>query len=101
MDQEVFAKRVVSNTHTHTATPIYGGLPSKERNLPVFCPHCGSQIEFEKGLCGNRLIDAILLQAERMGAELVCQKCRTQFVFQRVCGLTDSLSGYSKSKERC
>ncbi len=55
-----------------------------ERQLPVFCPQCGTRIEIRKGLCGNRLIDAILLQAQRIGAELECQRCQTRFVFQKL-----------------
>lgn len=55
-----------------------------DRQLPVFCPQCGTRIEIRKGLCGNRLIDAIMLQAERIGTELECQRCETRFVFQKL-----------------
>ena len=94
MDQPIHSPICASEPVAHL------NVQSKERKLPVFCPHCGMQIDFDKGICGNRLIDAILLQAERMGAELVCQKCKTRFVFQRVSGLTDTLWRYGKVKER-
>lgn len=59
-------------------------LHRNDRQLPVFCPQCGMRIEVRKGLCGNRIIDAILLQAAGIGAELECQRCQTSFVFQKV-----------------
>lgn len=55
-----------------------------EKQLPVFCPQCGNRIEIQRGLCGNRIIDAIMLQAERIGTELECQRCDTRFVFQKL-----------------
>ncbi|WP_417848645.1 hypothetical protein [Thalassoglobus sp.] len=61
-----------------------------ERQLPVFCPQCGTRIEIRKGLCGNRLIDAILLQAERLGTELECQRCQTRFVFQKLADIPEA-----------
>ncbi|WP_145204779.1 hypothetical protein [Thalassoglobus polymorphus] len=61
-----------------------------ERQLPVFCPQCGTRIEIRKGLCGNRLIDAILLQAERLGTELECQRCQTRFVFQKLAEIPEA-----------
>jgi hypothetical protein len=53
------------------------------RDLPLVCPHCQQSITLAVGLCGNRQIDAILLQAERIGAELECQSCGLRFVFHR------------------
>lgn len=68
-----------------TATVVgASAVKQGERQLPVFCPQCGHRIEVKKGLCGNRLIDAILLQAERIGTELECLRCRTRFVFQKL-----------------
>lgn len=53
------------------------------RQLPLACPNCQRPIALEKGLCGNRQVDVILLQAERVGAELECRDCGLRFVFLR------------------
>jgi len=53
------------------------------RELPLMCPHCQQPIRLATGLCGNRQIDAILLQAERIGTELECHTCGLRFVFHR------------------
>ncbi len=67
-----------------------------ESQLPVFCPQCGTRIRIRKGLCGNRLIDAILLQAERIGTELECQRCQIRFVFQKL----ENVSGISRHRHQ-
>lgn len=69
------------NTRPKPISPV-------DRQLPVFCPQCGVQVQIQKGLCGNRLIDAILLQARHCGTELECHHCRTRFVFQKLTELT-------------
>ncbi|WP_437226395.1 hypothetical protein SH661x_004562 [Planctomicrobium sp. SH661] len=56
---------------------------SGRRELPLMCPHCQQSINLVTGLCGNRLIDAILLQSERIGTELECGRCGLRFVFHR------------------
>jgi len=53
------------------------------RTLPLVCPHCQRPIDLSLGLCGNRLIAAILLQSQRIGAELDCSVCGLRFVFHR------------------
>lgn len=70
------------------------GIPSQEprrrRELPIHCPTCTRRIEIPVGLCGQRLIDTILLQSERLGAELECRECGHRFVYQRPSSLTSS-----------
>jgi hypothetical protein len=51
------------------------------RTLPLSCPLCREPIQIATELCGNRLIDAILLQAERIGTELECHNCGGSFVY--------------------
>ena len=60
-----------------------GSLPVTRRPLPLMCPHCQQPIQLAMGLCGNRQVDAILLQAERIGTELECHRCGLRFVFHR------------------
>lgn len=57
--------------------------PACHRSLPLMCPNCQKPIQLSIGLCGNRLIEAILLQAGRIGAELECHQCGLRFVFHR------------------
>ena len=62
----------------------YEPVPGPLRNsLPLVCPACRQPIALALGLCGHRLIDAILLQAERLGTELECDSCGLRFVFHR------------------
>lgn len=58
-------------------------MPQGRRALPLMCPHCQQPIQLTVGLCGSRLVDAILLQAERIGTELECRHCGLRFVFHR------------------
>ncbi|WP_437194320.1 hypothetical protein [Planctomicrobium sp. SH527] len=52
-------------------------------NLPLACPACRTPIGYVKGLCGNRLTQAVMLQAERLGAELECGHCGLRFIHTR------------------
>jgi len=63
--------------------PAVDLVPVGRRELPLMCPHCQQPIRLATGLCGNRQIDAILLQAERIGTELECHTCGLRFVFHR------------------
>ena len=63
---------------------------------PIYCPSCGTQIVFHVGLCGNRLLDAIRLQAQRLGSEICCQSCASVFIYQPVETLTDSQPDISR-----
>ncbi|GEM_PF-6325336 len=69
--------------HSHHEAHRPEGHSHERRDLPLVCPHCQQSIVLALGLCGNRQIDAILLQAERIGAELECQSCGLRFVFHR------------------
>ncbi len=53
------------------------------RTLPLVCPTCQNPISLASGLCGHRQIRAILLQSQRIGAELECGSCGLRFVLQR------------------
>jgi hypothetical protein len=68
----------------------HAGHPSGGRKLPLVCPECQEFIQLSPGLCGRRQIDAILLQAERIGAELECRQCGLRFVFHRSTSLPPS-----------
>lgn len=80
-DTKVGTQFLTKHHPPHTVVPP---VNHGEKQLPVFCPQCGNRIEIQRGLCGNRIIDAILLQAERIGTELECQRCDTRFVFQKL-----------------
>jgi len=58
-----------------------GGTVSKI--LPLSCPVCQSGLSIVAGLCGNRLVQAILLQSQRIGAELECSACGMRCVLHR------------------
>lgn len=70
------------------------------RDLPLVCPHCQQSITLALGLCGNRQVDAILLQAERIGAELECQGCGLRFVFHRTVSAPGQRGRVSHSPEK-
>ena len=77
---------LIDQSFTRISAPrpvVVESPPSPPKQLPVYCPRCQSPIQVDRGLCGNRLIDAILLQSERMGAELECRECDLRFVFYR------------------
>ncbi len=50
----------------------------------IFCPHCGEEIELRAGCRHDRLLTAIQLQAERLGAEIHCGHCNSGFIYTRV-----------------
>ncbi|HWL08671.1 MAG TPA: hypothetical protein VNQ76_09710 [Planctomicrobium sp.] len=60
---------------------LHINTPSK--TLPLVCPTCQNPISMAAGLCGHRLVQAIMLQSERIGTELECHNCGLRFVFQR------------------
>lgn len=70
----------IDPSHEPAADPV---LFAGRRELPLMCPHCQQPIRLAGGLCGNRQIDAIMLQAERIGTELECHRCGLRFVFHR------------------
>ena len=71
----------IHDSHDEATFSAVGG---SRRSTPLMCPNCQEPIPLSSGLCGNRQIDAILLQAERIGAELDCQRCGLRFVYHRV-----------------
>lgn len=54
------------------------------RELPLYCARCGSRIRFEPGLCGNRIVEAVLLQSVRLGVEVECESCQSAFIYSRL-----------------
>ncbi|SFI18783.1 hypothetical protein [Planctomicrobium piriforme] len=70
--------RHAGDDHSHELQPRL-----LNRSLPLVCPSCQQPIALATGLCGNRLIQAILLQSERIGTELECGACGLRFVFHR------------------
>jgi len=73
---------------------------ANQRTLPLICPHCQQPIRLDPGLCGNRQIDAILLQAERIGTELECRRCGLRFVFHRMRSATPAPQAMRESDLR-
>lgn len=57
---------------------------SVPRQFPFFCPMCGTRVSLNPALCGNRLLDAIMLQADRLGVEIRCQHCSGTFIYSRL-----------------
>ncbi|MCA9025059.1 MAG: hypothetical protein KDA86_07585 [Planctomycetaceae bacterium] len=57
---------------------------SRSVQTGIFCPHCGQEIELRVGCRHQRLLTAIRLQAERLGTEIQCEKCRMGFIYTRV-----------------
>jgi hypothetical protein len=45
---------------------------------------CGTRVSLDPALCGNRLLDAIMLQADRLGVEITCQNCHEIFIYSRL-----------------
>lgn len=80
MQNSLMADSPVEARHSRNEKP---GVVLSSRQLPLACPNCQRPIALVKGLCGNRQVDVILLQAERVGAELECRDCGLRFVFLR------------------
>ncbi|MCA8998632.1 MAG: hypothetical protein KDA80_16650 [Planctomycetaceae bacterium] len=69
--------------------PLTSGAPHSDQQthqvgvLPIHCPGCARPIEVSLGLCGQRLLQAIMLQAEVLGTEIECHRCGHRFIYQR------------------
>ncbi|WP_437185807.1 hypothetical protein SH668x_002925 [Planctomicrobium sp. SH668] len=72
---------------------------NKGRGIPLICPQCQQAINLSIGLCGNRQIDAILLQAGRIGTELECDRCGLRFVFHSTGSVAASRSAMFHGRE--
>lgn len=53
------------------------------REAVLLCPHCQQPINLSTGLCGRRQVEAVLLQARRIGTELECRRCGLRFVYHQ------------------
>lgn len=58
-------------------------VPMTMMVLPKFCPGCAHPFPLRVGLCGERQLQAIALQAMRSGVELPCRHCGILFVVGR------------------
>lgn len=52
--------------------------------LNICCPHCRLPINLQSRLRRRRLLLAVVIQAERLGTEIVCHHCGMGFVYQRL-----------------
>lgn len=48
----------------------------------VFCPQCGNEVVVTVGGRADRLMNAIELQARRMGVEFECGDCNCIFIYR-------------------
>lgn len=49
----------------------------------IFCPHCGTPISLSAACGGDRLREAMRLQASRFGVQAVCLQCKEGFLYSR------------------
>ncbi|MCA9074585.1 MAG: hypothetical protein KDA93_06095 [Planctomycetaceae bacterium] len=57
---------------------------SRTVSTGIYCPHCSEEIKLRVGCRHERLLTAIHLQAERLGAEIHCGHCGAGFIYTRV-----------------